>query len=206
MVDAVEPEQVPDSPPMAPFIAKIVRTPASPITSEMLVAGKKKLTPVENYPPVVNYPPVDNYPAPAFYFKVVFGEASLKDETAFQEVSGMEVEMEMENVREGGENRYTHRLPIGVKQSSLILKRGISANGSALVQWCRAVFEGGLAKQVQTAPLTVYLMNAEGRPVRAWLFADAFPIKWDVEPFNATKNEVAIEKITLSYTYTSRII
>lgn len=148
---------------------------------------------------------MDNYPVPAFYFKVVFEEASLKDETSFQEVSGLETEMEMEEVREGGENRHVYRLPKGVKQTPLVLKRGIAAGDSALVRWCRSIFEGGLAKQLRTAPLTVYLMNGAGEPVRAWMFADVLPVKWDIEPFNSTKNEVAIEKITLSYTYTNRI-
>lgn len=148
---------------------------------------------------------MDFYPATAFYFKVVFGEASLKDETAFQEVSGMDAEMETEEVHEGGENRFVHRLPKGVKHSPLMLKRGIAAGDSTLVRWCRSVFEGGLAKQIMTAPLTVYLMDAEENPVRAWLFADVFPTKWDIAPFNSTKNEVAIETITFSYSYINRI-
>lgn len=147
-----------------------------------------------------------DYPPPAFYFKVAFAASQLKDETSFQEVSGMNSEIETEDVPEGGENRYVQRLPKGVKHPPLELKRGIGMLNSPLVSWCRQAMEGELMSQVLTVPLTVYLMDADAIPIRAWLFADAFPIKWEVDAFNSTKNEVAIEKIVLSYSYSSRII
>jgi len=49
-------------------------------------------------------------------------------------------------------------------------------------------------------------MNEEGEPTRVWSFINAFPVNWDVEGFNATKNEVAIEKIELSYSYFDRVV
>ncbi len=146
------------------------------------------------------------YPVPAFYFKVAFAATGLKDDSSFQEVSGLNSELAFEEVREGGENRYVQRLPTGVKHPPLELKRGVGSVDSSLVQWCRAVMDGDQLTRIQTLPLAVYLMNAQEIPVRAWQFADAYPIKWDFDAFNSTKNEVAIEKIVLSYTYSSRII
>jgi hypothetical protein len=37
-----------------------------------------------------------------------------------------------------------------------------------------------------------------------WSFADAYPVNWEVENFNATKNAVAIEKIELAYSTSRR--
>lgn len=148
----------------------------------------------------------DEYPAPAFYFKVAFAASELRDDSSFQEVSGMGSELAFEEVAEGGENRYVQRLPTGVKHPPLELKRGVGSVDSALVKWCRAVMDGEGLTRIQTLPLSVYLMNVNKVPIRAWQFADAFPIKWDIDPFNSTKNEVAIEKIVLSYSYSSRII
>jgi phage tail-like protein len=48
-------------------------------------------------------------------------------------------------------------------------------------------------------------MNEDRLPIRAWSFANAYPVKWEVENFGSTKNEVVIEKIVLSYTYSNRI-
>jgi hypothetical protein len=62
------------------------------------------------------------YPLPAFYFKVITG-LRLGADTSFQEVRGIGSEIETEEVVEGGENRFVHRLPKAVKHPQLELKR-----------------------------------------------------------------------------------
>jgi len=163
-------------------------------------------SPVENNATASTADQFGAYPAPAFYFKVAFAAAELRGDSSFQEVSGLGSELAFEEFREGGENRFVHRLPTGIKHGPLELKRGVGSVDSPLVQWCRATMDGDGLARIQTLPLSVYLMNAEQVPVRAWQFADAFPIKWEFDPFNATRNEVAIEKIVLGYSYSHRII
>jgi len=148
----------------------------------------------------------DGYQPSAFYFKVVFGATLGLTDTSFQEVSGIAAELDTETVVEGGENRYVHTLPKGVKHPRLELKRGIAPMTSPLVLWCRSVFELDFIAPIIAQPVGVYLMNADRIPIRAWSFANAYPIKWEVDGFGSTKNEVAIEKIVLSYTYSNRLI
>lgn len=149
----------------------------------------------------------NTYPPPAFYFKVVVGPpAGLLTDNSFQEVSGIQSEIETESVVEGGENRFVHKLPKGVKNSDLQLKRGIAPLTSPLVIWCKATMELGFSLPIRPLPVMVYLMNENKVPVRGWSFNSAYPLKWEVESFNSTKNEVAIEKIVLSYTNSNRII
>ena len=71
-----------------------------------------------------------DYPPSAFYFKVVFGTTLGLTDTSFQEVSGIGAEVEVETVSEGGENRYQHKLPKGIKHPNLELKRGIASMAS----------------------------------------------------------------------------
>jgi len=149
---------------------------------------------------------LEQYPPAAFYFKVLLGANADWPDTSFQEVSGIGAEVDTESVIEGGENRYVHMLPKGVKHPMLELKRGISPSTSKLVLWCRTVLEMDFIKPVSPQPVEVQLLNAVGRPVRSWSFANAYPVKWEVENFGSTKNEVAIEKIVLSYTYSTRLI
>ncbi|SFA98914.1 conserved hypothetical phage tail region protein [Collimonas sp. OK607] len=146
------------------------------------------------------------YPPSAFYFKVVFGATQGLTDTSFQEVSGMSAEIETETVVEGGENRYVHTLPKGVKHPFLELKRGIAPLSSPLVVWCKSVFELGFMTPVVAQPIVVQLLDEKQLPLRVWSFANAYPVKWEVENFGSTKNEVAIEKIVLSYTYSNRLI
>jgi phage tail-like protein len=146
------------------------------------------------------------YPLPAFYFKVVFTAFLGFADTSFQEVRGIGAEMETEDVMEGGENRFVHRLPTSLKHPQLELKRGIAPMHSALVRWCRSVLESGFSSTIMPSLVTVYLLDQNGAPARGWAFSHAYPVKWNIDDFNSTKNDVAIETITLNYTYSNRIL
>jgi phage tail-like protein len=139
----------------------------------------------------------------AFSFSVKFEKEGT--DSSFQEVSGISSEMTTEDVIEGGENGYVHKLPTGLKGTNLELKRGIAQLNSPLVAWCKAVLEGGFVNRIKPKTVLVNLLDQTQKPVRSWEFVNAYPIKWEVEGFNATKNECAIEKIVLSYTTIKRI-
>jgi phage tail-like protein len=146
------------------------------------------------------------YPPSAFYFKVVFGESESDVDSSFQDVSGISSEINTEPAVEGGENRFVHNLPTTVKHGNLELKRGIAPLSSPLVTWCKQVMEKDFMEPIVPQLVRVYLMGAEDKPIRGWSFSNAFPVKWETESFNSTKNEVAIEKIVLSYTWSSRLM
>lgn len=145
----------------------------------------------------------DGYPLPAFHFRVVFQGGG--GDTSFLEVDGIAAKREVETVVEGGENRFSHRLPKALEHPNLVLKRGIAAEESKLVGWCRDVLEGDLAQPIKLRSLDVHLLDAAGDPVRSWSIVDAFPIAWTVEAFGAMKNEVAIERIELAYAIVNRV-
>lgn len=148
----------------------------------------------------------DAYPPPAFYFKVIFSATMGMSDTSFQEVSGIGSKIDTEEIVEGGENRYVHKLPTKVTHPNLVLKRGIAKITSPLIIWCKAVLEGDFMAPIIPMPILVNLMNEKKIPVRIWSFANAYPVNWEVEEFKSTKNEVAIEKIELSYNYSNRVI
>ena len=143
-------------------------------------------------------------PPAAFYFTVTFGTQPQDADSSFREVSGIAPEMETEAVVEGGENRYVLALPKAVKHPKLVLKRGIAPNSSRLLMWCQAALEGGLNRPIFPKQIHLFLLDGLGRPLRAWSFDNAYPVKLEVEAFNSTKNEVALEKIELSYAFSTR--
>lgn len=149
---------------------------------------------------------VGQYPPSAFHFKVVFASDRNITDTSFQEVSGIGSSLETEPYREGGENSSVLQLPTGMAASKLVLKRGVAAVGSGLVAWCRAVLENGFVDGIQTKSINVYLLDENHSPVRAWSFEHAYPVGWEIEGLQSTKNEVAIEKIELHYGRVSRLI
>ncbi len=137
----------------------------------------------------------DYYPPWGFYYKVVFDFSPLKDDMRFQSVSGLSVEYDMEEFKEGGNNHYTHKLPGRTKYGDLVLKRGMVV-GSGLYIWCKAAFDLRIFKPAQ---VSVILMNEKGEPLRTWNIAHAIPKKWSVSDFNASENAVVIESLELTY-------
>src|SRR3954471_1559780 len=80
-------------------------------------------------------------PPPAFYFTLqVIGSGTAlslltRVDASFQEISGIEAEFQTEEVVEGGENRFAHRLPKQGKYPNLVLKRGAVNGDSFLLEW-----------------------------------------------------------------------
>jgi len=149
-----------------------------------------------------------DYPLPAFSFSVQIDQCDGDIDAAFREVSGIHTEMQTESLVEGGENRFVHELPKGNKQGRLSLKRGLMAKDSKLGTWCKDVLENGLGDGATTLisprQVKVSLLNKERNPIRTWVFVNAYPIRWELEALNSTKNEVAVERIDLAYQYSTR--
>jgi phage tail-like protein len=141
---------------------------------------------------------VDYYPPWGFYFKVVFNDISQDtNDVRFQSVSGLSVEYDYESFREGGENRFEHKLPVRTKYSDLVLKRGMLVD-SAVIEWVLDAFQN---RTFKPATLTVSLMNEKSEPLRTWNVAHAIPKKWLVSDFNSTENSVVVETMELTYQY-----
>jgi phage tail-like protein len=151
------------------------------------------------------------YPPPGFYFTVsVIGSGTAAAaltaiDSSFQEVSGIESEFGVEEVAEGGENRFVHRLPKQAKYPPLVLKRGIVTMDSVLGEWVGATIGSTLSLPVITQNLLVMLLGPTGDPLVAWGFSNAYPLKWKTRPLNSTENSVLTESLEFSYNYFVRM-
>ena len=151
------------------------------------------------------------YPPPSFYFnvKILGAGAALAaltgSDASFQEVSGMQVSWDVEEVVEGGENRFVHRLPKPAKYSNLVLKRGVVTTGSFFNEWVGESIGSKLSLPLITQNILVMLLNEKGIPLIAWAFVNAYPVKCEVGALNSTENKILIETLELSYNYYERI-
>src|SRR5688572_14064639 len=132
------------------------------------------------------------YPPVSFYFKVTidgFPEA----EADFQEVAGLSMTLETQPLKEGGENRFVHQLPVRTSSDKLVLKRGFKVS-SSLLSWCSQAIE---EFSFHPRNLDIFLLDP-GRsdsltnPLAAWHITHAYPVKWSVSAFNAMNNDLAI--------------
>ena len=142
------------------------------------------------------------YPPVGFHFRVDFEGITNASDVGFQSVSGLNSTVpNSETYEEGGENRFTHRLPKRATFENLVLKRGMLI-GSELIDWFRNALEN-----FTFAPknITVTLLNENHEPLQAWQFVNAWPTKWNIEGFDAEKGAIVAETIEFSYQYFRRI-
>jgi phage tail-like protein len=140
---------------------------------------------------------VDYYPPWGFYYKVEFSISKNKNDVRFQAVSGLSVEYDMEEFKEGGENRFTHKLPVRTKYADLVLKRGMLTD-SDVTNWFLAAFRD---RDFKPSDISIILMNEKSEPLRTWNVAQAIPKKWLVSDLNANDNAIVVETLELIYRY-----
>jgi phage tail-like protein len=141
------------------------------------------------------------YPPVGFHFRVDIDGISNTDDIGFQSISGINQTINTETMEEGGETRFTHRLPKPPTYENLTLKRGMLI-GSELIDWFRDAIEDFKFKPRN---MMVTLLNENHEPLQAWHFINAWPVKWNIDGFDAEKGAIIAETIEFSYQYFKRM-
>jgi len=144
------------------------------------------------------------YPPVCFYFEVKIAGIQAASDASFTEADGLESELGIMEVKEGGENRYSHRLPDRASHGKLTLKRGVTPASSDLAQWCKTTLESDFSAKVTTRNINVSLLDEKRKPAIVWTFFDAWPVKWSLGGLDSQKNEIAVETLEFAYTYSAR--
>ncbi|MEZ4401722.1 MAG: phage tail protein [Kofleriaceae bacterium] len=114
----------------------------------------------------------------------------------FKSISGLKVETEVLDFKEGGVNDMTHKLVGQTKYGNLVLKRGFC--GTELMQW-KESFDAASSKGSQKKTITVKQLRPDGSVFVTWTFQKAWPVKWEMSEFDASKNEVSIETLEIAH-------
>jgi phage tail-like protein len=131
----------------------------------------------------------DAYASCRFYVEI-----SNIPQAVFTEVSGLQLELEVTDYQEGGNNNYVHRLPGRTKSANITLKRGMSKTNGFL-KWLLDTAKGTITRQ----NVTVVMYYTDGKVLRRWTLADAFPTKWVGAQLSAASSTAAIETLELAF-------
>lgn len=145
----------------------------------------------------------DNIYVPPVSFSYRVDIDGAESDTSFQEVSGLKVEVTVEPLREGGQNRYMHQLPTGTKYSNLVLKRGVVTTQSPLGRWLQQAMSLGPVRQ-EPKTIVVQLLDEARNPLVVWKVFGAYPLRWEHSALNSTGNDVLSETIELTYQFFQR--
>jgi phage tail-like protein len=102
------------------------------------------------------------------------------------------IEWEVEEVKEGGLNVFTHQLPGRRKAVKITLKNGVGT--SQLMEWYLNI----MSEKFSRRPVTVTLYNASHDPVLTWHMEAAYPVKWTGPQLKTSENSIAIQTLELA--------
>lgn len=130
------------------------------------------------------------YPLVKFHFQVEWGGTKI----GFTEVSGLDIESEVVEYREGSSPEYSKiKMPGMQKYSNITLKRGTFKSDNEYFKWWNTV----KLNTIERRDVTISLLNEEHQPVITWKVKNAWPSKIQSTDLKADGNEVAIESMEL---------
>ncbi len=132
------------------------------------------------------------YPLPKFHFQVQWGGERI----GFTEVTGLDIQVEAIEYREGSSPEYSKiKMPGMHKFSNITLKRGTMAGDSDFYKWLNTI----ALNTAERRDIIISLLNETHAPVMTWKAKNAFPIKVQASDLKSDGNEVAVEAIELAH-------
>ena len=121
--------------------------------------------------------------------------------TMLTEVSGLQWEREVIELREGGDpDAPTRRLPGRMKPGQVTLTRGLTAD-LTFEQWMRDPVPVGQPRR----SVSLALFDGQGRAVARFHLEHAWPSKLEIGGLSSERDEVATESLTLVHEGLERV-
>ena len=146
--------------------------------------------------------PAEFYQLVNFHFLVSFFPKGSNDsfDTRFQSVTGLDSTLDTETIKEGGENRFEHVVPVRRKFGPLVLKRGVLLKTeSDITKVLNRVFQDLVI--VPFEKVDIQLLNENREAMLQWTVNNVWPRSWKMGELNGERGEVLIETIELNYNY-----
>jgi len=132
------------------------------------------------------------YPLPKFHFQCEWGGSRI----GFTEVSGLDVETEVIEYREGASKEYNKlKMPGMQTYSNITMKRGTFQGDNDFYLWWNTV----ALNTVERRDLTISLLNESHEPIVVWKVKNAWAVKVQSTDLKGDSSEVAIETIEIAH-------
>lgn len=140
----------------------------------------------------------DQWPIAAFHFRVTIDG----EQISFQEVSGLDHEVDVIEYRHGDSEVFsTIKLAGLTKTSDLTCKKGIFKDDDRLLTLMNQVYEKSYYSNDPDTrmDILVELLDETGETMMTWNIINAFPIKLTGPTLSSESSEVAVEEIVFAY-------
>jgi phage tail-like protein len=113
----------------------------------------------------------------------------------FKRVSGLKATISTTPVPEGGQNLYTQKVPVKVEYENLVLERGMIVGSPLNIEFNATM---SLFKFLPSNVL-IALLSEDKVPAAAWMFFNAYPVKWATSDLDADQKTIVIDTMELAY-------
>lgn len=136
----------------------------------------------------------DNWPLPKFHFEVDLG-SELKS-VAFQEVSGMDKEVQIIEYRHSNSKLFsTIKMPGIAKYGNITMKRGIFVNDNNFWKWMDEIKMNTIKRRT----VLIKLLDEEAKVTMQWQLNNAWPTKITGTDLKSDGNEVAVDTLEIAH-------
>ena len=119
----------------------------------------------------------------------------------FSSCTGLQINSEIYEYKEGGLNSYVHKFVTRTSHSNIVLKRGITFT-NVLWKWHQNVASGKIVRKNGA----VILQDDLGIPTAAWSFSNALPLRMSGPELDAMQSKTALETLELSHEGLERLV
>lgn len=133
------------------------------------------------------------WPLPKFHFKVEV-EGGLT--ASFQEVSGLDTEVDVMEYRHGDSPEFsTIKMPGLRKPSDVTLKKGMFTGDIEFFDWFSEIQMNTIMRRT----VQIILLNESGDAEIIWTLTNAFPKQIQGTDLNSSSSDVAVETLVLAH-------
>ncbi|MCA1668257.1 MAG: phage tail protein [Thermomicrobia bacterium] len=131
----------------------------------------------------------ESFPTARFYIEI-----DGMNRAVFTEAEGLQIEVDVTEYEEGGNNGFVHRLPGRTRISNLTLKRGL-VQSNQLFKWQVEISQGKVTRR----NISVVMYDPAGTEMIRWNLIKAYPVRWIGPAFRVSEQVTGIETLELAH-------
>jgi len=127
-----------------------------------------------------------------FRYKIEFGGTEIG---GFTKISGLTLEANVLEYREGGLNDVVHKFPTHLSPPNVTLHRGMTEH-EQLLKWMTKSMTA--SRQKAQSDVTITMLDKQGESTWGWDLLNAYPVRWEGPELLSNSSGVAIELLELA--------
>lgn len=119
----------------------------------------------------------------------------------FHQASGLELHVAVEEIPEGGQNGFVHKVPGRMSWPNIVLTRGVTQNDLFFDWVSESSGEGfaGHGNKLGRFTVAITMTSRQGKRLRSWELEGAFPVRWKGPQFASASADPLVEELEIAH-------